>query len=123
MLNYYIMGLKKYYLFQGRSRRSEYWYFFLANLILGLLAGLIDGFSGLADASGNGPIGVVCSLVHFIPSISTGVRRMHDINKSGWWLLVPIYSLFLLAKDGDLGMNDHGDDPKNPMHNIAEEFS
>jgi uncharacterized membrane protein YhaH (DUF805 family) len=123
MLSYYIMGLKKYFLFQGRSRRSEYWYFFLANLILGLLTGLIDSFADLADESGNGPFGIICSLFHLIPSISTGVRRMHDINRSGWWLLVPIYSLFLLAKDGDVGPNGYGDDPKNPMQNIAEEFS
>jgi uncharacterized membrane protein YhaH (DUF805 family) len=123
MLNYYIMGLKKYFLFQGRSRRSEYWYFFLANLILGLLTDFIDGLEGLADEGAQGPIGIICTLIHFIPSISTGIRRMHDINRSGWWILVPIYSLFLLAKDGDVGMNDYGDDPKNPMQNIAGEFS
>jgi uncharacterized membrane protein YhaH (DUF805 family) len=123
MLNYYVMGLKKYFLFQGRSRRSEYWYFFLANLILGLLADFIDGIAGLADENGGGPIGIICTLVHLVPSLTTGVRRMHDINRSGWWLLVPIYSLFLLAKDGDVGPNGYGDDPKNPMQNIAEEFS
>jgi uncharacterized membrane protein YhaH (DUF805 family) len=123
MLNYYVAAMKKYVDFQGRSRRSEYWYFYLVVLIANILGAVIDNVVGLADASGNGPIGTIISLVHLVPSISAGVRRMHDINKSGWWLLVPIYNIFLLARNGEVGTNRFGPDPKTTIADVAGTFS
>jgi uncharacterized membrane protein YhaH (DUF805 family) len=123
MFDYYVMAMKRYFQFQGRSRRSEYWYFYLLVLIANILGAVIDNATGLADAQGNGPIGSVISLVHLVPSISAGVRRMHDINKSGWWLLVPFYNIYLLAKNGDVGSNRFGEDPKTTIANVAETFN
>ena len=50
----------------------------------------------------------------FIPSLAVGIRRMHDVNKSGWYILIPIYSLILCFTKGTEGPNDYGVDPKNP---------
>jgi len=100
-MNYYISALKKYTVFTGRARRAEYWYFFLVNLIIGALLGAIgDGLDGLYQ------------LAILIPSIAVGIRRMHDTNKSGWFILIPIYNLVLLATDGNKGSNKYGPDPK-----------
>jgi len=54
----------------------------------------------------------IYELAVFIPSIAVGVRRMHDINKSGWYLLIPIYNLILTLTDGTKGDNKYGPDPK-----------
>jgi uncharacterized membrane protein YhaH (DUF805 family) len=123
MLDYYLAAMKKYATFQGRSRRSEYWYFYLVQIILAIVAGVIDGVTGMAAQTGTGPIGGIISLVHLVPTIAAGVRRMHDINKSGWWLLVPLYNIYLLAKNGDVGSNRFGEDPKTSIANVAETFN
>ena len=113
MMNFVTDALKKYAVFEGRSRRSEYWYFFLFNILLGIVAQVIDISAGLADAeTGAGPLRIITGLAFLIPSIAVGVRRMHDVGKSGWYLLIPIYNIVLLATEGDKGPNEYGDDPK-----------
>lgn len=103
-MEYYLEVLKKYAVFEGRARRSEYWYFALfSGIISGVLTvGLGEGASGLY------------SLGVFIPTLAVGVRRMHDVGKSGWYLLIPIYNLILACTEGDRGSNYYGLDPKNP---------
>ena len=102
--------LKNYVNFEGRASRPEYWWFTLAyaivNIILSLIprAGtILSGFLGLAV---------------LIPSIGVAVRRLHDINKSGWWLLialVPIVGYIIvilwLVKPSDNGENQYGERP------------
>ncbi len=110
MLNYFITALKKYFVFSGRARRSEYWYFVLVALILQYgLMGL--GFALEIPALLLASTGV--SLVLLIPNISVGVRRMHDVGKSGWFLLIPIYNLILACTDSEPGTNRFGPNPKN----------
>jgi uncharacterized membrane protein YhaH (DUF805 family) len=123
MFNYYVAAMKKYVDFQGRSRRSEYWYFYLVFFLASILAAIVDGALGLAGGQSSGPIGAIVSLVHLVPNISAGVRRMHDINKSGWWVLVPIYNIFLLARNGEVGTNRFGQDPKTTIADVAGTFS
>jgi uncharacterized membrane protein YhaH (DUF805 family) len=123
MFNYYIAAMKKYATFQGRSRRSEYWYMYLVVILANFIGGFIDGALSLSGATGAGPIGGIISLIHILPTIAAGVRRMHDINKSGWWLLVPIYNIFLLATNGDVGTNRFGEDPKTAIKDVAETFN
>jgi uncharacterized membrane protein YhaH (DUF805 family) len=121
MINYYKMAFAKYATFSGRSRRSEYWYFFLFNLILSFALGIVDGIIGTNNfASGNGLLGLIYSLATIVPSLAVGVRRMHDQGKSGWFILIPIYNIVLFATDGNKGTNEYGPDPKNPEYTVED---
>lgn len=76
-------GFKNYVNFQGRACRSEYWYFVLFILLGGIVTGIID-------KSGNShTFRSLFDLVTLLPALSVAVRRMHDINRSGWWILIP----------------------------------
>ena len=107
-MNYFITVFKKYAVFSGRARRAEYWYFFLFNILISFAIGLIDGLIR------NPLIGTLWSLVTLVPGVAVSVRRMHDVNKSGWFILIPIYNLILACTEGTTGPNDYGDDPKRP---------
>lgn len=105
-MNYYFKVLQNYATFDGRARRSEYWYFVLFNFIVTIvlaLLGIIVNFP-FVDS--------IYSLAVLIPSIAVGVRRMHDVGKSGWFILIPIYNLILACTDGDNQVNEYGEDPK-----------
>ena len=94
--------LKKYFVFEGRASKSEFWYFFLVytlgSIILSLIARSVMS-PALLILSGLVTYGTI------IPMVSVGCRRMHDINKSGWWQLVPIYNLILWAQDPSEGFS------------------
>ncbi len=107
-MKYYLAVLKKYADFNGRARRSEYWYFTLFSLIISVVIAVIE------TQTGTKVVGTIYSLAVLVPTIAAGVRRMHDLNKSGWYLLIPIYNLVLACTPGTEGPNDYGDDPKNP---------
>jgi len=107
-----------YVKFDGRSRRSEYWwpqlFIFLVSLVIGVLTGILGETIGGLFAI----IALVFQLAVLIPTISVSVRRLHDHDKSGWWLLialVPIvgalYLLFLFVTRGTSGPNRFGADP------------
>ena len=105
-MNYYLSVLKNYAKFDGRARRAEYWSFALFNLIASVIVGIIAGIVKI-ELLGN-----LYSLAVLLPSIAVGVRRMHDVGKSGWYLLIPIYNLILAVTEGDKGDNEYGPDPK-----------
>ena len=105
-MNYYLKVLQIYATFTGRARRSEYWYFVLFNVIISIALGFISGMMGISILSN------IYSLAILVPSIAVGVRRMHDVGKSGWFLLIPIYNLILACTDGVKGENEYGADPK-----------
>jgi len=113
MFNYYLEVLEKYAVFTGRASRAEYWYFFLFSLIIAL--GLIF-IEGLLRARyyhiGGGRLIDLYFLATFIPSVAVSIRRMHDVNKSGWYILVPIYGFILTLIKGTEGDNNYGLDPK-----------
>jgi uncharacterized membrane protein YhaH (DUF805 family) len=108
MINYYVGVLKKYADFNGRARRSEYWYFALCSFLISIILALIGFYAGFTL------LGNLYSLAVLIPSIAVGVRRMHDVGKSGWYLIIPIYNLVLACTDGQHGPNQYGPDPKHP---------
>jgi uncharacterized membrane protein YhaH (DUF805 family) len=114
-MDWYLMVLKNYAGFEGRSRRKEYWMFtlisFLVSVVL-ILVGQAIEFEFLDS---------IYSFAIIIPSIAVGVRRLHDTNNSGWFLLVPIYNLVLLCTNGNAGENKYGPDPKgeNTFNNDA----
>ena len=115
MLEYAMMPLKRYTDFAGRSRRKEYWSFWLATVIAGILAGIIDGVLGMRGMVGPyGPLTALLYLGIIVPSIAVGIRRMHDQDRSGWWILCPIVNLVFLFIEGTKGPNRFGPDPKDP---------
>jgi uncharacterized membrane protein YhaH (DUF805 family) len=84
--------LQKYADFSGRAPRPEYWWFFLAVIIAYVIVSIIESILGINRmvAGIYGPLTVLLMLGTFIPSIAVGVRRLHDTNRSGWWLLLPL---------------------------------
>jgi len=106
-MNYYLHVLKNYATFSGRARRSEYWYFLLFNLIAAFVFGFVCGLMKVPQLAN------LYTLAVLLPSIAVGVRRMHDVGKSGWFLLIPIYNLILACTEGTKGINEYGTDPKS----------
>ena len=78
-------GFARYVDFKTRSTRSQYWWFTLWSIIFSIVTGIIDLALGMGDT---GPVGMIASLVLFLPSIALGVRRLHDIGRTGWWMLL-----------------------------------
>ena len=110
----------KYATFSGRARRSEYWWYWLFYLIVLFMAVFFDNFCGITfDYLTYGPIYVLAALGLILPTWAVAVRRLHDINKSGWnllWSLVPIIGAILLliwaCTDSDRTTNEYGESPK-----------
>jgi uncharacterized membrane protein YhaH (DUF805 family) len=121
-MNWYLTVLKNYKNFNGRARRKEFWMFSLISLIFTFVAILLDNLFGsnLGVPSSGGLIYILYQLFIFIPSLAVSVRRLHDVDKSGWMLfiiLIPIIGaiwLFVLnLTEGTKGENKYGQDPKN----------
>lgn len=119
--------------FNGRARRSEYWFFtlmqslillsfFILGAVIGsfsdnILAGIIVAYFAF----------IVYSLATLLPTLAVTVRRLHDVGKSGWFYFIAfipfiggIWILVLMCTDGDYGSNDYGADPKNEVEEINE---
>ncbi len=108
---WFLDAFQNYANFKGRSRRKAYWYFQLFFLIIYFgLAGILGATEMLSLSF----LVLIFVLGSLIPSLAVGVRRMHDAGKSGWFLLVPIYSLILACSDSEPGTNKWGPNPKNP---------
>jgi uncharacterized membrane protein YhaH (DUF805 family) len=105
---YFVKVYKNYANFEGRARRSEYWYYTLFYYLVAILLVFVD--QGIESESGI--TGLIFALGSLIPTIAVGVRRMHDVGKSGWYLLIPIYNLILACTNGETGSNGYGPDPK-----------
>ncbi len=105
---------KKYADFSGRASRSEFWWFELFLLIAGIVAMIIDVMMLGYKFEDDGPIQIIFGVVTFLPTIAVGARRLHDINKSGWWQLIvfTIIGIILLiiwwATVGKSKKNNHG---------------
>jgi uncharacterized membrane protein YhaH (DUF805 family) len=108
-MNYFLEVLKKYAVFSGRARRSEYWNFVLFNTLIYIALAILG-----TVFIHNEILSTLYNLAVLVPSIAVGVRRMHDVNKSGWFLIIPIYNLVLACTDGTTGTNEYGQDPKRP---------
>ncbi len=109
---------QKFATFDGRARRSEFWWFALFTTIVQVIASIIDRAILGADSQ----VGVVAGiawLALIVPSLAVGARRLHDTGRSGWWQLlslIPLVGTIILiiwwAKDGDTAPNQHGINPK-----------
>lgn len=107
-----LVVLERYAKFDGRSRRAEFWWYFLANLIISVVLNIVDFGIGL---SGFGVLSTIYGLAVLIPGLAVGIRRLHDTDKSGWWLLlalIPIVGIIVLivfwATEGTRGDNRYG---------------
>ena len=119
-MSWYLEALKKYAVFSGRARRMEYWYFVLFNLIVAFVLALIDALLGTTTGvSSFGLLSGIYSLAVLIPTLAVLVRRLHDIDRTGWWILInliplvgTIVLLVFALTPGTPGSNQYGPDPK-----------
>ena len=93
-------GFQNYTNFKGRASRAEYWWWALFTVILSILLSAI-----------NSSLGDLGSLVTLLPSIAVAIRRVHDVDRAGWFILVPFYNLYLVLRRGDAGENRFGPPP------------
>ncbi|MBC7570662.1 MAG: DUF805 domain-containing protein [Spirosoma sp.] len=111
LLSNYVAVLKKYTHFDGRAQRSEYWYFFLINVLISQGLNLTNTFL----FNGSVVVGwliILFNLAILIPSVAVAVRRMHDAGKSGWYVLIPVYNLILACTESVKESNQYGANPK-----------
>jgi uncharacterized membrane protein YhaH (DUF805 family) len=119
------LGFMRYFDFRGRSTRGEYWWFTLFTSIGTFVTSILDTVIG-TGGPGGGFIEGAFSLFTLIPSISVAVRRLHDINRTGWWLLIAftligIIPLFIWAiQPGNQESNRYGEDPGQPFYEEGE---
>ena len=105
-----VVVLRRYAQFDGRAGRAEFWWFELASFIIVTVLSILGRASVLFSV-----IGFIYGIAVIVPSIAVGIRRLHDTNRSGWWLLlllIPFVGLIVLivfmASQGTPGPNDHG---------------
>ena len=110
---------EKYINFSDRAARSEYWWFALFCWGVAIALSILDNLV-FNDASGYGIFSTMWGLAIVVPSIGVGVRRLHDLDKSGWWLLlscIPVIGFIILVfwfiQQGTAGQNRFGADPLN----------
>ena len=119
-IDYMKMPLQRYADFSGRSRRMEYWMFFLGVMGATVVTSILDGVLGMSGMIGGvyGPLTLLVVLGTIVPSIACLVRRLHDQDKSGWFALlglIPLVNIVLLVfmfLEGTKGDNQYGPDPK-----------
>lgn len=104
-MNQYLAAFKKYADFKTRSSKSEFWTFFLVNFAISFILGMVGEMLQFPYLS------VIFSLITFIPTLAVGARRMHDIGKSGWFYLIPLYDLYLAFQPSEPQANEWGPVP------------
>lgn len=116
--------LTQYVGFSGRARRSEYWWFVLFSILVGIIASVLDSVLGtdFESSAGSGLFSLLANLALLLPSLAVAIRRLHDTDRSGWWVLIgliPILGLIVLVvffvQDGTPGPNRFGPSPKQEL--------
>lgn len=107
----------KYAIFAGRARRSEYWWWILFTVLLSVAVTLLGALLPISGSSV--VLKFIMNVALFLPSLAVGIRRLHDIGKSGWWILlfvIPVIGVIILliwfCRDSDAGENAYGARPK-----------
>ncbi len=120
-MNWYLEVLKKYAVFEGRAGRKEYWFFILFNILISMGLGYVDWLTGnINPETGLGILSGIYALGVMIPGMAVSVRRLHDTNRSGWWLLitfVPVIGalvfIYFMVLDSNPEINEFGPSPKD----------
>ena len=147
-MNWIIMPFRRFADYHGRSRRMEFWLFWLVSLIAQMVTSYIDAATSQPMiVGGMGQITLVVTLVLLVPAAMVGIRRLHDIGRSGWWMLLfglpylgwlisvdrgaqvvipalallfgAIVLLVLLVQPGQIDANRYGADPKGEIADRA----
>lgn len=127
-MNWYLKVMKNYAVFSGRARRKEYWMFYLFNMIFLFVAAVLDNILDITFKVETiygtqnllyGYLYILYALAIIVPNLAVSVRRLHDVGKSGWFILIGlipivggIWLLVLFCTDGDTGVNEYGENPK-----------
>ena len=129
----FIHSIKNFFLkgfdFKTRASRSEYWYAQLFLFSMGFLLGLIENLLGLFPDTPQSVLANIFTLIILIPSYSVLVRRLHDVGRSGWWILTyliiigVILILYWTLKRGTVGSNKYGSDPIENSNSKDTEFT
>ncbi len=107
-INWFMKVVTQHYFdFNGRARRAEFWWFILVYIIIEIILSVIGNVAHLGQI-----LVSIFQLALLLPSLGVGVRRMHDTNRSGWWILLPIVNIVFWAGAGTAGPNTYGPDPK-----------
>lgn len=122
-MNWYLEALRKYATFEGRARRKEYWFFILFNVLAVVVLGIIDVVLGTSSKeAGLGLLSGIYLLAVLLPALAVTVPRLHDTDRSGWWILIEfiplIGGLVLLVftlLDSTPGSNRFGPSPKGEV--------
>jgi len=119
-MQWYTDVLKKYITFTGRARRKEFWMFTLFSFIISAVLGTIDNIIGTTNSTGSGLLSSLYGLAVLLPSLAVWVRRLHDTDKSAWWLLIALTGIGIIVLivfavlEGTPGDNKHGPDRRRP---------
>lgn len=127
IMDWYLKVLKQYADFDGRARRKEYWMFALFHMIVFIVLLMIfAGIGAAIDIPSIAFVAYIYVLATIIPNIAVTVRRLHDVGKSGWFILIgliPFASILLLiwsCQDGEAGTNEYGPNPKKTNNELED---
>lgn len=126
-MSWFLLAFRNYATFSGRSRRKEYWFYLLIYFLIFVALSFFDGAAGLFDfEAGIGLMSGIFSVAALLPSLAVTVRRLHDIDRSGWWILISLIPLLgvlvlmvMLVKDGVPGDNRFGPNPKGVASGVS----
>lgn len=129
-MKYYLSAFQNFYKLTGRTTRKEFWIFVLIHLLVIVLSNVIDEALGLTWYDYDlGPFYLAYMFITFLPGLSISVRRLHDVNKSGWYLLlnfIPTFGTIILliffARGGSHGINNYGEDPYGRKSNFFKSY-
>jgi uncharacterized membrane protein YhaH (DUF805 family) len=118
-MQWYLGVLKNYAVFSGRARRKEFWMFALFNFLIAIAMAILDSVLRTPHAYNIGLLGILYAVAVLLPGIAVTVRRLHDTNRSGLWILIALVPfvggivLFVFTVlGGTPGANRYGEDPK-----------
>jgi uncharacterized membrane protein YhaH (DUF805 family) len=116
MYYWYLDAIRNYAVFSGRTHRKAFWMFVLFDVIIAIVLTMIDGILGM------GLLGLLYSLALLIPRLAVSARRLHDADRTGWWLLIsliPVIGILVLIffwiQPGTTGDNQYGPEPASEI--------
>lgn len=123
-MNQYLKAMRNGFNFHDRASRKEYWLFLLITYVFSVVTAFLDMEFDFADGEALVLTGILY-LVHLIPLLAVSVRRLHDVDKSGWWLLIgftgigAVLLLVFFCLGSTKGQNHYGPAPSGTGHDLG----